>query len=191
MEKCVPIVTRRDTSVLFVQTHQVMEGGLPRDLQLSPTQMVRLPPSVRRIPLRVTLVVTLSLRLTPMSSLGVTQGDSSPSVVSKALFQMRGWLTTSATSSANGRGLQFLNMVCWNCMSSLVTSSTINTNYVFQLDVPSALQSLDLSTLVLRCVLLERTSCLSLASQQGTCTHLLLKLVLQITRTWNSWALSV
>ena len=65
-------------------------GGLLRDLQLSPTQMVRLPPSVRRIPLRVTLVVTLSLRLTPMSSLGVTQGESSPLVVSKALFQMRG-----------------------------------------------------------------------------------------------------
>merc|ERR1711951_97430 len=101
---------------------------------------------------------------------------------------MRGWPITSATSLVNGRGVQFQSMVWWCCLSTLVTSSTTNTIYVFQLDVPSALLSLDWLTLVLRCVLLERTSCISLASQQGTCTHLL---VLQTTRTWNSWALLV
>ena len=85
MGKRAPTVKRWGTSVLFVQTHQVMEGGLPRDPQLSPTQMVRLPSSVRRNPPRVTLVVTLGLRLTLMSS----QGVSLPLAVSRALFQMR------------------------------------------------------------------------------------------------------
>merc|ERR1711929_68252 len=161
-----------------------MEGVQPGEPQSNPIQMVRLPSSIRRTPPRTACLATLGLRQNLISS----QGGSSPLAVSKALLVMRNWPITSATSLASGRGLQFQSMVWWNYMSSLVTSSTINTTYVFQLDVPSALPSLDWSTPLLRCVLLVKTSCLLLASPERACTHLRSKLVLQTIRTWNSWA---
>ena len=61
--------------------HQAMEAVIPRRQISNPRPMVR-QPSLRRIPLRV----TLSLMLPLMSSLAGTQRKSSPLLVSRALF---------------------------------------------------------------------------------------------------------